>query len=317
MQIEGNPVERFYHFICRSDDHLMRLIDELGLRKKLFWHQTRTSFFHDGRYYPFGTPPRLAALLRRPADAARSFRAARAGVSLQEAVAMARSDAGQAVADRMDREGSVRRHLAPLLKVKFGDDHDKISAAWIWHRIWRVAASRNSLFERESFGCLEHGTATIVEALVQKLKALPNVDLYTDSPVKPLIVQDGKVSRVQFGDKTVECDAVISTVALPALDRLVPGQTDPYFERARSIKYIGVVCMMLSLDRPFGKYFWTNINDQRISFNGIVEQSALNQNLRNKASTFCTSRSICLPAKRATRRRTKSCSPSTRRCCGY
>lgn len=167
-------------------------------------------------------------------------------------------------------------------RSKFGDEHDKISAAWIWHRIWRVAASRNSLFERESFGCLEHGTATIVEALVQKLKAMPNVDLHTDAPVKPLVLHGGKVSQIQFGDKTVECDAVISTVALPALDRLVPGQTDPYFERARSIKYIGVVCMMLSLDRPFGKYFWTNINDRRVSFNGIVEQTALNQNLRDK-----------------------------------
>ena len=78
------------------------------------------------------------------------------------------------------------------------------------------------------------------------------------------------------------CDAVISTVALPALDRLVPGQTDPYFERARKVEYIGVVCMLLSLNRPFNKYFWTNINDPRISFNGIVEQSALNTNLRDR-----------------------------------
>jgi hypothetical protein len=44
----------------------------------------------------------------------------------------------------------------PLLKVKFGDCHDQISAAWIWHRIWRVATSRRSMLEREVFGCLEH-----------------------------------------------------------------------------------------------------------------------------------------------------------------
>jgi hypothetical protein len=36
----------------------------------------------------------------------------------------------------------------PLLKVKFGDDHNGISGAWIWHRIWRVAQSRRRLLER-------------------------------------------------------------------------------------------------------------------------------------------------------------------------
>jgi protoporphyrinogen oxidase len=54
----------------------------------------------------------------------------------------------------------------PLLKVKFGDCHDQISAAWIWHRIWRVATSRRSMLEREVFGCLEHGAATLVDPLV-------------------------------------------------------------------------------------------------------------------------------------------------------
>lgn len=282
VQIEGNAVERFYHFICRSDEHLMRLIDELGLREKLFWHQTRTSFFHDGRYYPFGTPLDLLRFSAvPPTQRVRFGLHVLASRFRKQWQWLDQMPAKPWLIEWIGKEAyDVIWH--PLLKVKFGADHDKISAAWIWHRIWRVAASRNSLFERESFGCLEHGTATIVEALVKKLKALPNVDLYTDAPVKPLLVQGGKVSQVQFRDQTVDCDAVISTVALPALDRLVPGQTDPYFERARSIKYIGVVCMMLSLDRPFGKYFWTNINDPRVSFNGIVEQTALNQNLRDK-----------------------------------
>lgn len=282
VQIEGNPVERFYHFICRSDEHLLRLVDELGLGEKVFWHQTRTSFYHEGRYYAFGTPLDLLRFSAVPA-------AQRVRFGMH--VLASRFRRKWRWLDQMPAKPWLIEWIGeeaynviwhPLLKVKFGDHHDKISAAWIWHRIWRIAASRNSLFERESFGCLEHGTATIVEALVARLRALPNVDLYTDAPVRPLTVRHGQVAEVQFGDRTVQCDAVISTVALPALDRLVPGQADPYFERARGIQYIGVVCMMLSLDRPFSKYFWTNINDRRVSFNGIVEQSALNQNLRDR-----------------------------------
>jgi len=73
---------------------------------------------------------------------------------------------------------------------------------------------------------------------------------------------------------------VISTVALPALGRLVPNQTDRYFANVRGIEYIGIVCMLLSLKRSFSTNFWTNTNDPRISFNGIIEQTNLNENLQ-------------------------------------
>jgi protoporphyrinogen oxidase len=170
----------------------------------------------------------------------------------------------------------------PLLKVKFGDYHDKVSAAWIWHRIWRVATSRRSLLERETFGCLEHGTATIVDALVSWLKRQPNAEIQTNARVKPLEIKDGRVVCVRTDSAEFPCDAVISTVALPSLGRLVPGEQGAYFESARSVGYLGVVCMVLSLKQPFSGNFWTNINDPRISFNGVIEQSALNQNLRRK-----------------------------------
>jgi protoporphyrinogen oxidase len=44
----------------------------------------------------------------------------------------------------------------------------------------------------------------------------------------------------------------------------------------RQVNYIGVVCAIFSLSRPYSRYFWMNINDPRISFNGIIEQTNLN-----------------------------------------
>jgi protoporphyrinogen oxidase len=282
VKLDGVPVERFYHFICRNDEHLMRLVDELGLRDKLSWHRTRTSFYHEGRYYGFGTPVDLLRFSAVPFSQRVRF-----GIH----VLASRFRASWEFLDQMPAKPWLIEWLGkeaydviwhPLLKVKFGDYHDKISAAWIWHRIWRIAASRGSLFEGESFGCLEHGTATIVEALRQRLERLPNVEILLGSPVAPLALDQGRVTEVVAGGRKLRADAVISTVALPQLDRLVPGQTDPYFERARSVQYIGVVCMLLRLKRAFSPYFWTNINDRRVSFNGVIEQSALNENLRRQ-----------------------------------
>lgn len=280
FRLEGQPIERFYHFICRADQPLLQLVAELGLDDKLFWHQTRTAFYHHGRYYPFGTPLHLLGFHAVPwtqrfrfgAHVLRSrYRSQWRTLDQIPAKPWLIECIGQEAYD-------VIWH--PLLSVKFGRYHDRISAAWVWHRIWRVATSRNSLFGPESFGCLEHGTATVVERLVDVLRAQPNVTIRVGAPAAPLVVRDGRVAEVRTGQDVLPCDAAISTAALPSLGRLVPGAIDEYFANVRSVEYIGVVCMLLSLTRSFSPNFWTNVNDPRISFNGIIEQTNLNQNLR-------------------------------------
>jgi protoporphyrinogen oxidase len=280
FKLEGNPIERFYHFICRTDAQLMKLVDELGLSSKVYWHQSRTSFFHNGKLRAFGSPFDLLRFTAVPLTQRIRF-----GLHVMHSRYRSewkRLDQMPAKPWLIECIGEEAYNVIwhPLLKVKFGDYHDKISAAWIWHRIWRVAASRRTLLERESFGCMENGTATVVDALVSWLKNNLNADLHAGVRVQPLEVKDGAVTEVRAGDAVFPCDAVISTAALPALDRLVPGREEDYFKRARKVEYIGVVCMLLSLKQPFSRSFWTNINDPRISFNGVVEQTALNQNLK-------------------------------------
>jgi protoporphyrinogen oxidase len=278
--LEGHPIERFYHFICRSDRHLIRLVEELGLSDKLRWRQVHTAFYHDGRFYPFGTPLDLLRFSVVP-----PLQRIRFGLH----IVRSRYRSQWRTLDRIPAKPWLIESIGeraydaiwhPLLKVKFGEYHDQISAAWIWHRIWRVAQSRASLLARESFGYLEHGSATLVERLTQRIRESPNAELRAGVRVQPLVVRDGAVREVRVGDETIPCDAVISTVALPTLDRLVPGQTGRYFENVRRVRYIGVVCMLLSLKQPFTRNFWTNINDPRISFNGIIEQTNLNANLQ-------------------------------------
>jgi len=280
FKLEGMPIERFYHFICRTDEQLMKLVDELGLSHKVHWQQSRTSFYYNGKLRAFGSP--LDLLRFSPVPWTQRIRFGLHVMHSRYRLEWRRLDQMPAKAWLIECIGEEAYNVIwhPLLKVKFGDYHDKISAAWIWHRIWRVAASRRTLLERESFGCLENGTATVVDALVDWLKAQPNVELRAGARVQPLVLKDGAVSEVRVGDSVFPCDAVISTAALPALDKLVPGREEDYFKRARQVQYIGVVCMLMSLKKPFSRSFWTNINDPRISFNGVVEQTALNQNLK-------------------------------------
>src|SRR3954468_1471603 len=41
FEIDGTAIERYYHFICAPDATTFRYLDELGLRSRLRWTDTR------------------------------------------------------------------------------------------------------------------------------------------------------------------------------------------------------------------------------------------------------------------------------------
>ena len=49
VDFAGTRIERYYHFICKGDDHLVETLDELSLSHKLHWRDSRMAYFVDGR----------------------------------------------------------------------------------------------------------------------------------------------------------------------------------------------------------------------------------------------------------------------------
>src|SRR5207245_1119232 len=62
FDFDGVSIERFYHFICHTDDPTFGLMKELGIADKLRWRPTSMGFF-DGKLHAWGDP---FALLRYP-----------------------------------------------------------------------------------------------------------------------------------------------------------------------------------------------------------------------------------------------------------
>ena len=277
VSIEGHPVERFYHFICQGDHDLIQIANQVGVGHKLYWQPTRTSNFYNGHLYPFRTPFDLINFSPIP-----FCQRIRFGLH----VLKSRYRHNWKPLDKLAATPWLIANLGeetynviwkPLIQVKFGDFYKQISAAWMWHRICRVARSRKWLLASESFGYFENGTQVLVDALLTALQNMPNFSLHLNSPVKKIGIIDGKVESVDFGNKHIPCDAVISTIALKNLEQALPNLEHAYFKNIRSIKMIGVVCMLLSLKRPFSNNFWLNINDPRIPHNGIIELTNLNR----------------------------------------
>ncbi len=280
IMIDGRPVERFYHFICKNDDDLLQLIDELGIAGQLHWEPTRTSFFYNGRLYRFGTPLDLLRFSAVPFTQRIRF-----GLNIVRSRYRDLWQQLDGLAARtwlIDQVGQQAYDVIwdPLLRVKFGEYHDRVSAAWIWHRIHRVARSRRRLWEREHFGYLELGSETVIGALVERLQHMPNVQLRSRTRVQTIQTNEGQVSGVLLVDgELLPCSYVISTVALPVLLKLAPDLDPGYRAQLEQIDYLGVVCGLFKLSHSVADSYWVNINDPDIPFNGIIEYSNLNKHL--------------------------------------
>jgi protoporphyrinogen oxidase len=273
FDLGGVSIERFYHFVCKSDQSTFDLLAELGLGDKMRWVPTSMGYYVDGTLYPWGDPiallkfPKLSLLekLRYGAmmfvSTKRSDWRSLENVSAKEWIT---SWCGRNVYERL---------WAPLFDLKFYEYADNISAAWIWTRIKRVGTSRRSMMQEE-LGYIEGGSETLVHALVDAI-AERGAKLVLGAPVSRVEVTEGRVTGVTAGGELYPADAVIATVPTPFIGRLVPDLPAADVARYEAIPNIGVVCVVFRLKRSVTRHFWVNITDKRFEIPGIVEFSNL------------------------------------------
>src|SRR6201996_2322028 len=51
----GLSLERFYHFVCKTDLPTFEMMKELGIVDKIRWRETTMGYF-DGKLHPWGDP---------------------------------------------------------------------------------------------------------------------------------------------------------------------------------------------------------------------------------------------------------------------
>ncbi|HEY7706766.1 MAG TPA: FAD-dependent oxidoreductase, partial [Gaiellaceae bacterium] len=56
FDFEGRPVDRFYHVNLPTDDRVLGLAEELGLRDKFRFRPTKVGFYGDGRLFSMTSP---------------------------------------------------------------------------------------------------------------------------------------------------------------------------------------------------------------------------------------------------------------------
>lgn len=277
-------VERFYHFVCKSDEPTFALMRELGIGDRMRWRPTSMGYFTGGALHPWGDP---VSLLRFPhlslSEKLRygllmfvsTRRDSWGALERQSARAWIERWCGRAVYDRLWR---------PLFDLKFYEYADNISAAWIWTRIRRVGRSRRSLLQEE-LGYIEGGSETLVAALVRAIEAGGGRVLLREPAVRVRVEAD-RVAGVETERGFHPADAVISTVPTPLVGALVPDLPEEWRRAYGRIANIGVVCVVLKLRRSVTPHFWVNVVEPGMPIPGIIEFSNLRATATGEAVVY-------------------------------
>ena len=276
FDFDGLAIERYYHFICKTDYPLFDLLAELNLSDQLRWTDTKMGFYWNGRLHKWGTPQ---ALLRFE------------GLSLIEKVRYAlQVMKTKSVNDwgKLDKIGALpwlKSWLGErafkilwerLFYLKFYELSDQLSAAWLGTRIKRIALSRRNLFH-ESLGYLEGGSTTLLEAMRARIESLGG-RIHLRSGVEKVATDGkGKVQGIIVAGDERAVDYVVSTAPIQYVPNLVPDLPTDFADQVRAIKNIPVACVILKLKQPISENFWMNICDESIEIPGVIEYSNLTQ----------------------------------------
>lgn len=265
-ELDGRTIERFYHCVMPTDEHLLPLLDELGLAEGVRWAPTRMGMISDGRRYPFNT---AVDLLRfRPLTLVQRIRFGVVSLLLR------RLGAGKDL-DNLRTEDWLRglygrvvweRVFAPMFGGKFGDAFGDVPSLYLWQRLGR---EKNVAVRGYPAG----GYRPIIEALRAAIEAGGGT-VRTGVPVAALSA-DASGVRVELADgERLTADWGVSTVPLPVLAAAADAELAPRVPTP-SLRYQGVVNAMFVLRRPLEGHYWAPVLHSGTDFDGVIEMSAL------------------------------------------
>ncbi|MCM2370983.1 NAD(P)/FAD-dependent oxidoreductase [Aporhodopirellula aestuarii] len=267
--------DRFYHVTLMSDTKIRDVLTRLGLESQMKWVETKTGFYAGGRLLSMSN---TAEFLKFPPLSL--IEKLRLGGTIFYASKIRNWRRLEKLSvekwlRRWSGRGVFEKIWQPLLQAKLGEAYKQTSAAFIWAHTARMYKARRSGMKTEMFGYVPGGYAQILESWVGWL-AGRDVTMKTSSPVKSVAPLESGELQVEFADGSREVyDNVVSTIASPFIAQSCPALSEQEKQQHRNIRYLGVVCASMLMDKPISEYYVTNITDTWVPLTAVIEMSTI------------------------------------------
>ncbi|HEX2979591.1 MAG TPA: NAD(P)/FAD-dependent oxidoreductase, partial [Anaerolineaceae bacterium] len=246
-------VERFYHHWFQSDQHMLGLIDELGLSDKVVFPRPVTVMYHKGKFYPFDS---VFSALLFPGLGWGVTKVRFGLVTLYLRLTNNWKTLEHHTVDAWMRKwaGDKAYELMwePMMIGKFSDRYAKVvNMAWMWARLHA---------RTPRLGTFQGGFQAFSDAFAARLREM-GVEIRLNTPVERIQrLPSGEVQVITPGASETYAQ-VLSTSSPALLTRLAPDLPEGYLKGLLDLKNMGAVVMILALKHPLSKegYYWYNI----------------------------------------------------------
>jgi protoporphyrinogen oxidase len=159
----------------------------------------------------------------------------------------------------------------PLLRGKFGEFADDVSAAWLWCKFVDRGGSRDGR-GREVLGYVRGGLGAVFDRIVQYLHERGH-SVHFNAPVVALEGTVSEIRTIVTASGSYRTDLVVAAAQTPDIAPLLPSAAAAYAGELGRIRFLANVCLVMTLERPLSDFYWTNVTDPSAPFVGIVEQT--------------------------------------------
>lgn len=273
IRVGDSYIERFYHHLFRSDVDLIALLEDLGLSAHLVWLRSQIGYYHGDRIYKFGKPTDLFRF--HPLSWLGKIKFALSTLHFQRRSTWEGLDniSAQEWFRRYGADEVYKEVWEPLLKLKFGDEYQKIAAAWLWGRIHPRAQSRNRVYQNERLGYLLGSFGRLFKRLKERILELGG-KILTGTAVELIETLSNGQLLLHCDGKDLRFDKIIVALHTPEFLELVPALPGEYKQRLQSIRYQAVICMIFILNSSLSNdIYWLNVNSRELPFGGVIEHT--------------------------------------------
>lgn len=262
-RIDGYYIEKYYHHIFASDKELISLIEELGLGNRLEWLKGTTGYYLDGKIYPMNTPIEILKALPLM-DVIRLTWLVLKAKTIKDRTPFDDITAKGWIID-IAGESVYNNFFLPLLSSKFGENKEKVSAAWLLGRV-QIRSNRGT--KGELLGYMRGGFEALIEKMVENIRNRGG--MIKQGNVSRIEIAGGSIKGVIMDGERIECDRIISTVAPHVLGKIL--ETDLQGLDTK-INYQGTACVLFGLtEKIMDNVYWLNIKDN-VPFGAVIEHT--------------------------------------------
>jgi protoporphyrinogen oxidase len=268
FDFDGRPVDRFYHVNLPTDDRVLGLAEELGLRDRFRFRPTKVGFYGDGRLFSMTSPKEFLTF-----PLLRSWERARLAAFVARCQLISDHDKLDQTPllewlTKLCGRGVVERLWKPLLDSKFDGRFDDLPATYIWARTKRMSKTRDKS-GAEVMGWLEGGYTTLIGALERKIEELGG-EIHAGTQVDQVASANGAATGLVLDGRFRAFDHVLCTLAPPQARRLLPPDLAEHAHDER-FRYLGVICLLLRTRESISPYYHLNITDRTLPLTTVVE----------------------------------------------